>query len=214
VADELQQAIDPAEGAAGDVPRPAARAAPRGWMVPVRWTGGDFSRTVTSASSPIMMKALRIPLLWLALVIVLGSAHFGAQSTGPWVIPALMWIVPWATPRELQALHVVVRKLGHLTEYAVLARVWLHGLLAWRRVSVRVAAWAALLVCAACAFLDEAHQSMLPSRTGSVGDAVLDCLGALMMLMMLRARYTEGGTLRGFPQIRDARAAGTPELGG
>jgi len=37
--------------------------------------------------------------------------------------------------------------------------------------------------------VDEGHQSMLLSRTGSVSDAVLDCLGALMMLLMLRARY-------------------------
>jgi VanZ family protein len=153
-----------------------------------------------------MMKALRVPLLWLAVVLFLGSAQFGAHSTGAWVIPALTWIVPWATPRELNGLHLVVRKLVHLTEYAILARAWMHGLLAWRRVSVRVAAWAALLICVACAFADEAHQSMLPSRTGSVADVVLDCLGALMMLMMLRARYEDAAA--------PAVGAPTPEAGG
>jgi len=136
-----------------------------------------------------MMKALRIPLLWLGIVLLLGTGRFGAHATGPWVIPALTWLMPWATPRELNALHSVVRKLGHLTQYAILARVWLHGVLAWRGVSVRTAAWAALLICVACAFVDEAHQSMLLTRTGSVEDAVLDCLGALLMLMLLRARY-------------------------
>ena len=30
---------------------------------------------------------------------------------------------------------------------------------------------------------------MLPARTGSVGDVMLDCLGALLMLLLLRARY-------------------------
>jgi len=30
---------------------------------------------------------------------------------------------------------------------------------------------------------------MLPTRTGSVADALLDCLGALLMLLLLRARY-------------------------
>ena len=57
--------------------------------------------------------------------------------------------------------------------------------------TVRTAAWAALLICAACAFADEAHQSMLPTRTGSVADALLDCLGALLMLLLLRARYDQ-----------------------
>lgn len=154
-----------------------------------------------------MTKALRIPLLCLGVVLFLGSAWFGAQSTGRWVVPVLTWIVPWATPRELHALHMVLRKLGHLTEYAVLARVWLHGVLAWRRVTMRSAAWAALLICVACAFVDEAQQSMLPSRTGSVADAVLDCLGALMMLMMLRARYEAETALPA------TRVAATPEPG-
>jgi len=153
-----------------------------------------------------MMKTLRIPLLWLALVLFLGGGWFGAQSTGPWVLPVLTWIVPWATIRELHALHLVVRKLAHLTEYAILARLWFHGVLAWRATTVRRAAWAAFVISAACAFVDEAHQSMLPSRTGNVGDAVLDCLGALTMLIMLRARYEN----RPAPAV----GAATPEPGG
>ena len=136
-----------------------------------------------------MLKELRIPLLWLAVVLYLGGGRFGALQTGAWVIPALGTLVPWAGPRDLQALHIVLRKLAHLTEYAILARVWLHGLMLWRAATVRTAAWAALLICIACAFVDEAHQSTLLTRTGSVGDAVLDCLGALLMLMLLRARY-------------------------
>ena len=136
-----------------------------------------------------MLKALRVPVLWLGVVLVLGSSGFGTHATGPWIVPVLNWLVPWATPRELNGLHHVVRKLLHLTEYAILARLWLQGILAWRATTVRAAAWAALLICVLCAFLDEAHQSMLSTRTGSVGDVMLDCLGALMMLIMLRARY-------------------------
>jgi VanZ family protein len=138
------------------------------------------------------MKAFRIPLLWLGIVLLLGSSYFGTQQTGAWVIPALTRVVPWATARELHALHAVLRKLAHLTEYAILARLWWQGLLAWsawRAMTLRTATWGALLICAACAFADEAHQSLLPTRTGSVADALLDCLGALLMLLLLRARY-------------------------
>jgi hypothetical protein len=46
------------------------------------------------------------------------------------VIPALTRIVPWAGARELHALHAVLRKLAHLTEYAILARLWWQGILA------------------------------------------------------------------------------------
>ena len=105
-----------------------------------------------------MLKALRLPLLWLTVVLFLGSSRFGAQHTAPWIVPILKALVPWSSAHDLRALHGVVRKLGHLTEYAILARVWLHGILVWRRTSVRGAAWGALLVCVAVAFADELHQ--------------------------------------------------------
>ena len=136
-----------------------------------------------------MIRAFRIPLLWLSVVLFLGSSRFGAHQTGPWLIPLLKALAPWAAARDLDGLHMVVRKLWHLTQYAILARTWLLGVLACRRSSLRTASWIALLVCVACAFVDEGHQAMLLTRTGSAADAVLDSLGALMMLMMLRARY-------------------------
>jgi len=141
-----------------------------------------------------MLKAFRLPLSWLGLVLFLGGSGFGIQQTAPWIVPVLKTLAPWSSGHDLHALHVVVRKLGHLTEYAILARVWLHGLFTWRRMSVRAAAWGALLVCAGVAFVDELHQSMLLSRTGSVADMILDALGALLMLMLLRARYERGAT--------------------
>ena len=153
-----------------------------------------------------MIQAFRVPVLWLAIVLFLGTGPFGITQTGPWLIPLLKTLTPWATARELHGFHIVLRKLWHLTQYAILARTWMGGVLVWRRLPLRAAAWAALLVCVACAFVDELHQSMLLTRTGSVGDAILDCLGALMMLMMLRARYET----RPAPTV--ARAA--PETGG
>lgn len=141
-----------------------------------------------------MLKAFRLPVFWLGLVLFLGGSGFGIQQTAPWVVPILKTLVPWSSGHDVHALHVLLRKLGHLTEYAILARVWLHGLFVWRRMSVRAAAWGALLICVAVAFVDEAHQSMLLSRTGSVADAILDCLGALLMLMLLRARYEAATT--------------------
>src|SRR5438874_808228 len=155
-----------------------------------------------------MLNALRVPLLWLGAVLVPGSSQYGTHATGPWVIPALNLLVPWATSRELNAMHLDDRKLWLLTQYAILVRLLLQGLLARRRTSMRAAAWAALLICVATAFVDEAHQSMLPARTGSVGDVMLDCLGALMMLMMLRARYEP------VPAPAAGRAAASPEPGG
>jgi VanZ family protein len=150
-----------------------------------------------------------MPLLWLGLVLFLGSAYFGAQQSQGWVLPLLKRLAPHATTGELNAVHVLLRKLSHMGEYAVLALLWLRGFLAARRVSLRRAAWAALLVCIACAFVDEAHQSMLPSRTGSALDVVLDSLGALLMLMLVRARHE-----RVLPAPAVGPAAAAPDAGG
>jgi VanZ family protein len=44
----------------------------------------------------------------------------------------------------------------------------------------------ALSICLVCSFVDEAHQSMLPSRHGSARDFVLDAFGATAMLTIAR----------------------------
>ena len=156
-----------------------------------------------------MTRPFHVPLLWLALVLFLGSSYFGTQQSQPLILPVLKRVAPHATAAELDAVHAVLRKLSHLGEYAVLALLWLRGFLVTRRVSLRTAAWAALLVCMACAFVDEAHQSMLPSRTGSALDVVLDSLGALLALMLARA-----GRDGAAPAPASGPAAAAPDPGG
>jgi VanZ family protein len=75
---------------------------------------------------------------------------------------------------------VVVRKIGHLTGYAVL------GILVWRARNrcffpqpwhARVALFAEL-ICLLYAISDEFHQSFVPSREASPIDVMIDCVGA------------------------------------
>jgi VanZ family protein len=46
----------------------------------------------------------------------------------------------------------------------------------------------ALLVCLACALADEAHQAIIPSRTGGLRDVVIDVSGAAAALLIARGR--------------------------
>jgi VanZ family protein len=55
------------------------------------------------------------------------------------------------------------------------------------------AAWVALSICVACAFTDEVHQSMLPSRQGSARDFVIDAFSATAMLTVARGRTIDDG---------------------
>ena len=50
-----------------------------------------------------------------------------------------------------------------------------------------------LSICVACAFTDEAPQSMLPSRQGSARDSVIDAFSAAAMLTVVRGRTIDDG---------------------
>jgi VanZ family protein len=130
--------------------------------------------------------------LWLALVLFLGSAYFAAQETARFVVPLLRWLMPGAPVGQLQAAHMVLRKVAHLTEYAVLGLLWFRAILrvgGWRP---RTASWAALSICLVCAFADEAHQSTLPTRHGSARDFLIDAFGATATLTIARGRQSAG----------------------
>jgi VanZ family protein len=131
-----------------------------------------------------------IALFWLTLVLFLGSAHFAAQETGRIVIPTLKSLMPGAPFAQLQAIHMVLRKLAHVVEYAVLALLWYKAVHHVGGRTPRTAAWVALSICLVCAFADEAHQSMLPSRQGSARDFLIDAFGATAMLTIARGRST------------------------
>jgi VanZ family protein len=144
--------------------------------------------------------------LWLVLVLFLGTASFAAQETGRFVIPFLKFMLPGAPRSELQAIHIVLRKVAHVFEYAVLALLWYKAVHHVGGRTPRTAAWVALSICLACAFTDEAHQSMLPSRQGSARDFVIDAFGATAMLTVARGRTMgdRGGHLSGAIAVEPA----------
>jgi len=133
-----------------------------------------------------------LPVLLWALVIFLMSTDIGSAShTARFITPILRWLMPHISPAGISRAHFLIRKAGHLTEYAIL------GILLWR-------AWArpapgtsqpwqwktALIVlsfAAAFAASDEFHQSFVPSRGASVVDVTIDTCGALLGLMLIRA---------------------------
>jgi VanZ family protein len=112
-------------------------------------------------------------------------------------VPVLRVLAPWMPPAGVQTVRALLRKLSHLTEYAVLALPWVRAFRSQRRFSLRMALWAALAVCLTCAVVDEAHQARVPGRHGSVRDVALDSLGALATLLVVRTRQ----------RVMDARVA-------
>ena len=126
--------------------------------------------------------------LWLLVVLFLGTASFGAQDTGRFVVPFLNVLLPDASPDVLDASHMLLRKLAHVTEYAVLALLWFKALGSLTGPARRAAPWAALAICLACASADELHQTSLPTRTGRARDFLIDAVGATAMLVVAKGR--------------------------
>ena len=133
--------------------------------------------------------------IWLGVVLFLGTAYFAAANTGLFILPLLKKLTPGASIAQLHAMHMVLRKLTHLLEYALLALLWFGAIVARRGRPAR-AVWLALLVCLACAVVDETHQAITPARTGSVRDVLIDMAGAAGALLIARGRQTSRDQLR------------------
>ena len=129
------------------------------------------------------------PLVWMALIMWFSTGDFSADNTASVLRPLFQWGLPWASAEQIAALHAVVRKTAHVTEYGVLAVLWFMGLTRERRWSPRRAAWVAVLVAVAWASLDELHQMTQPSRTAAVGDVGFDTAGALVAASLARVGW-------------------------
>jgi VanZ family protein len=117
------------------------------------------------------------------LILWLASDSGSSEQTAGLVVPVLRFLFPAASPLQIEAMHGIVRKLAHLTEYAVLAALWLRAFMQGSGLPWRAAAWRTLLVVAAWAVVDETYQSTLASRTGSPMDVAIDTAGAAAVIV-------------------------------
>lgn len=141
-------------------------------------------------------------LAWASVIAWLSSDGFSGDHTGDLFGPLLAAILPGAGAGTIEAVHAAVRKLAHLTEYAILAALLVRALSRPGRTATAVAALA-LALSAGWAALDEWHQSFVPSRTAALGDVAIDTVGAALGLA---AGLAAVGTRRR-PPARRVRAA-------
>ena len=130
-------------------------------------------------------------------LIFLGSTDLLAAShTSRFIEPLLRWLSRGRLrPEEIAQIHFLIRKMGHFTEYAVLAA------LLWNALRLSTAAepcstpsrggriWYGGAFCLATLYAagDEFHQSFIPTRTASVRDVMIDSVGACGGLLVVAA---------------------------
>ena len=128
-------------------------------------------------------------LLWAAAIFTGSGASLSSSSTSRFLEPLIHWVLRGASAQTIDAVMIVVRKCGHLTEYAVLS------MLCWRAVrqpvrgDTRTWSWreaaVSLTMATVYAASDELHQGFVPSRTASAWDVLVDTCGAAIGLALL-----------------------------
>jgi VanZ family protein len=146
-------------------------------------------------------------ILWAALIFIGSSDILSSSHTSTFLVRPLHWLFPAASSSTLAILHFSVRKLGHLTEYAILAVFAARAFRTSSRDFLR-RTWflISLLFVVVYALSDEFHQSFVPSRGASILDSMIDSLGGLIALTVLifrgRVQKSRVSTARGSERIQ------------
>ena len=98
----------------------------------------------------------------------------------------IAWGFPHAGPEAIETIHAIVRKLGHLVEYAVFGVLITLALDDGRGWQPRHALIAVVLA-SAYAATDELHQRFVLGRSAALGDVAIDVCGAAIAQLAFAA---------------------------
>lgn len=86
-------------------------------------------------------------------------------------------------PREqLDFLHMLLRKIGHFSEYFVLG---IFSMVSFLQTELRHKKWLGLGFCVLVAVMDETIQLFVSGRSGQITDVLLDSVGALFGILIV-----------------------------
>lgn len=150
-------------------------------------------RDVNHLTSYSILRQIRfwMPVVAMMSLIFIGSTDWlSGGNTGRILVPLIRFFLPFADDATVDLLRFLIRKMAHLTEYAILTTfIWraltfgsIHsGTIPWTRRRA-ILSW---LIATAYAASDEFHQSFHPSRVGSPVDVLIDSCGAASALMLI-----------------------------
>jgi VanZ family protein len=123
-----------------------------------------------------------------AVIMLESTVWLGADHTSGPLRSVYEALFGHVSDARWEVIHHYIRKTGHFVGYGLVGLSWLS---AWRKSrpsrSFLSSAALAMIVTAIIASLDEFHQSFLPNRTSSPWDVLLDCTGALTLLLLAGA---------------------------
>ncbi len=137
-----------------------------------------------------MLRAWVPALVWMVVIFVGSTDLLSSQQTSRFLGPFLRWLSPGISEESIRFAQFIVRKCGHLTEYALLAALFYRALsLTWRTSALWAwrTALGAFALAAAYATTDEIHQGLVATRYGSGIDVLIDSAGAAFGLAAIWA---------------------------
>ena len=123
-------------------------------------------------------------LVWLLAIYLFSTDAFSANDTGRIIIPILAFFFPGHSPQQFDVWHGVIRKLGHITEYFILA-LFVYRSIRCEQGDLTQAKLRTILFVVFAASFDELHQRFTAFRTPSPVDVGYDCLGAVWALWLI-----------------------------
>jgi VanZ family protein len=132
-----------------------------------------------------MMRVKKLFFAWLPILLWMGLIFFLSS------IPSL---------RITEGLSdLILRKLAHMTEYAILFVLFWRGLSQSNSFPVKKRLLAALVLTIFYAMSDEYHQTFVPGRAGRVWDVAIDTAGALGGLVLaVKFKYLKSLACEGY----------------
>jgi VanZ family protein len=116
---------------------------------------------------------------WMAVIFTFSTDAFSEAHTTPIIGPLLSTLFPNLSPSHVINIALLVRKLGHLSEYFILAVLLTRAFGNHTRAgSERRHALFAVGIATLYAASDEWHQVFVPSRSASAQDVLIDAIGA------------------------------------
>jgi VanZ family protein len=107
----------------------------------------------------------------------MSTAMFSSQRTYLIIDPVLRWFAPSISHTQVLVIHMIIRKLAHVTEY------FITGILLFRAFRAGSGirwAFSSVLIVVLLAASDEFHQSFVPTRTAAIQDVGIDILGGIL----------------------------------
>lgn len=127
------------------------------------------------------------PLVWMAVISPVNDL-LTSQSTSSFIVPILRWLLPSAGQDMIETIHLAIRKLSHFVEYAFLAFLLFRALRGRSRIWRLKWGIYAGMIAIIYAVMDEYVQTLVPSRTGSVDDWLIDSSGVVCALGIIAVK--------------------------